>query len=155
MKPLWKKLEELVARDIEGYTQSGSGSKSHAKGDCINPAFLIECKSTEDEECITLKAKWFSKIVMEARQRMRMPALAFCCNREDKYIGAIRYIDVPDDIIYNLDTLNVARLKSTMKFNFKEDVGAVKVDDSVWVILNRQDFIETVKFWTEDLDEGN
>lgn len=70
-----QKQEERVAKDVDGKTQRGSGSKDFHKGDVKSIEFLIEAKRT-DKDSLSVKKEWLIKVNAEALAYKRIPALS-------------------------------------------------------------------------------
>lgn len=67
--------ERLVAREVRGHRQAGSGASKFAKGDVLADHFLIECKRTVHAS-LSIKKSWLDKIAAEAAAAGKEPALA-------------------------------------------------------------------------------
>jgi len=67
--------ERLVAREVRGHRQAGSGASKYAKGDVLADHFLIECKRTVHAS-LSIKKSWLDKIAAEAAAAGKEPALA-------------------------------------------------------------------------------
>jgi Holliday junction resolvase len=67
--------ERLVAREVRGHRQAGSGASKYAKGDVLADHFLIECKRTVHAS-LSIKKSWLDKISAEAAAAGKEPALA-------------------------------------------------------------------------------
>lgn len=70
----WNKQERELAEVTGGRRTAGSGNKLD-KGDVVTASFRYEAKST-DKESISIKLDWLEKIVSEAINTGKSPALA-------------------------------------------------------------------------------
>lgn len=70
-----RKAEKNLAKRMGAKLQPGSGNMEGAKGDMVIPEFLIECKATAFPS-MYLRLEWLDKIVKEALEKNREPALA-------------------------------------------------------------------------------
>lgn len=90
-----KWLEHVVASDIGGRLQPGSGCLPFAKGDVINDIFLVECKASI-RDGIRIPYEWILKIKHHAQCHERLWALAVGPRMQytDNY-----YVLVPEEMI--------------------------------------------------------
>lgn len=63
-----------MAKVLRARATPGSGSIEGAKGDCVLPELLVECKST-NRGSLSVQQAWLEKITREALARNRAPAL--------------------------------------------------------------------------------
>lgn len=63
-----------MAKKMRARLTPGSGNITGAKGDCVIPELLIECKSTVHAS-LSIKKSWLEKITREALARNRAPAV--------------------------------------------------------------------------------
>lgn len=70
-----KKQEQRIAKQIGGKPTPGSGAFDGHKGDVTHDRFLIEAKRT-DKQSLSVKKAWLDKIVAEAYQAGKNPALS-------------------------------------------------------------------------------
>ena len=112
-KRISKRQERRTAKKLGGKETIGSGNKGQ-KGDVwagdleAGQQIMVECKATEGKQ-ITLKLAWLTKLVKEAFQAGREPALVLTFNAMD--FGAKDWAVIPLDRYQELLELEAAQKK--------------------------------------------
>ena len=142
-----KWLEHIVANDINGKFQPGSGCLPFAKGDVINDVFLVECKASLGMQ-IRVMHSWIWKIMRHASLHQKTWALA--AGPRMKYTDNY-YVIVPSTLIEEPEEDYPGTSKSIIiTQDFKGD-GPWKWRNVQWGMMTRSQFQNLNRTLLEDL----
>ena len=161
----WKRFEQLVAKDVNGRVQPGSGRFPGTEEDVICQLLLIQCKSSKNSSPVATVEE-LVKLAERAERMGRDPVWAAAPN----FTAGTRqyYAMVPTYILEHLDLFDLLEpsdikidLTTGTTKNFPAPamtgellMGAVKCHGGIWghavAFLPRQEFIEFVEEITNE-----
>ena len=167
----WKRLEELVKKDIGGTIMPGSGRFVGAKEDVHSEHLIVQCKSTKGVR-VYLTLEEMSNLAGHAENNNKCPALAFLTrdefNSQYKIVLPMDYPGIQEHFVpqngyssrRNLTkggnipfTEENCRIHSIMKGIIIGPDKYMKKLSDIWsyiIVVTREEFIEGYGNWTGD-----
>jgi len=106
---LWKRLEELVAKDIGGVTRPGSGRILGMEEDAVGGLLLVQCKSNQSGS-VTIPKADMNDLGGHAMRDNKIPVM----------VGANRQTMNMDDYLALIPKKHIEKIMETIYFDLTE-----------------------------------